>query len=141
MRRSIFLTVAFAALLLVISVLALAVWRNATRTQARVAALHSAHFEAGSALDSLRANVYLTGILTRDSLFDADPSHAYQYAGQFADIRSATTNSFRVLAASTQNGMESSALERLQRQVVAYLEPTRIVLNWTPVEKAARRAE
>ena len=141
MRRSVFLSAAFAALMVVISALAIAVWRNATNSQAQVAALHNTHFEAGSALASLRANVYLTGILTRDYLFDIDPSHAHQYTGQFAEIRSGTTDSFRILEASTQNGVESSALERLRREVDAYLDTTRIALDWSPEEKAARRAE
>jgi signal transduction histidine kinase len=141
MRRSMFLTAAFAGLMVVISALAIAVWRNATDTQARVAALHNAHFEAGNALASLRANVYLTGILTRDYLFDIDPGHPRQYIAQFADIRIATTDSFRTLAASTQNDVESSALDHLRREVDAYLDTTRIALDWTPEEKTARRAE
>lgn len=141
MRRSMFLTAAFAGLMVVISALAVAVWRNATDTQARVAALHNAHFEAGSALASLRANVYLTGILTRDYLFDIDPGHPRQYTAQFADIRIATADSFRILAASAQNDVESSALDHLRREVDAYLDTTRIALDWTPEEKANRRAE
>ncbi len=141
MRRSMFLTVAFAGLMVVISALAVAVWRNATDAQARVAALHNAHFEAGNALASLRANVYLTGILTRDYLFDIDPGRPRQYTAQFADIRIATADSFRILAASTQNDVESSALDHLRREVEAYLDTTRIALDWTPEEKTARRAE
>jgi signal transduction histidine kinase len=37
--------------------------------------------------------------------------------------------------------VESSALERLHGEVNAYLDAVRIVLDWTPLEKAARRAE
>ena len=82
-RRSILLSVAFAGLLLIIGASAFAIWRNATAAQLRVAALHNAHLEAGNALAALRANVYLTAILTRDYLLDADPNHARQYADQF----------------------------------------------------------
>ena len=101
-RRSVLLTVAFAGLLLIIGGSALAIWWNSTAAQARVAALHNAHLEAGNALAAIRANVYLTGILTRDYLLDPDPSHARQYADQFLNIRSSTEDSFRILEASAQ---------------------------------------
>ena len=140
-RRSILLTVAFAGLLLIIDASAFAIWRNATTAQLRVAALHKAHLEAGNALASIRANVYLTGILTRDYLLDADPSHAQQYADQFLKIRIGTDDNFRVLTASAQSDQEKMALERLRLEVATHLDPTRIVLDWTLAEKNARRAE
>ena len=130
-RRSILLGVAFAALLLIIGASAFAIWRNATAAQLRVAALHSAHLEAGNALATVRANVYLTGILTRDYLLDADPKHAPQYADQFLKIRMGTDDSFRVLAASAQSDQEKAALERLRLEVETQLDPTRIILDLT----------
>lgn len=139
-RRSILLTVAFAGLLLIIGGSAFANWRNSTAAQARVAALHSAHLEAGNALASIRANVYLTGILTRDYLLDPDPAHTAQYASQFMTIRRGTDDSFRVLETSARSAEEKTALDRLRREEDAYLDPTRIILNWTPEEKSARRA-
>jgi len=140
-RRSIVLGVAFASLLLIIGASAFAIWRNATAAQLRVAALHSAHLEAGNALAALRANVYLTGILTRDYLLDADPNHAPQYAEQFFKIRIATNDSFRVLTASAQSDQEKAALERLRLEVETHLDPARIVLNLTLAGKNPRRAE
>ncbi len=140
-RRSILLTVAFAGLLLIIGASAFAIWRNATAAQLRVAVLHNAHLEAGNALAALRANIYLTGILTRDYLLDADPNHARQYADQFLKIRMGTEDSFRVLTASAQSDQEKTALERLRLEVATHLDPTGIVLDWTLAEKNARRAE
>jgi len=138
-RKPVVLTVAFAALLLIIGASFLAIWRNATTAQARVAALHSAHLEAGSALASLRANVYLTGILTRDYLLDPDSSRANQYADQFLKIRHNTEDNFRILERNAQSGEEKTALERLQGQVDTHLDPTRIILGWAPEEKDTRR--
>src|SRR5579871_6819400 len=138
-RRSVLLTVAFAALLLIIGGSALAIRQNSTTAQVRVATLHNAHLEAGNALASIRANVYLTGILTRDYLLDPDPNHGKQYADQFLSIRSSTEDSFRILAASTQNAEERAALDHLRREVDTHLDPTRIVLDWTPEEKTVRR--
>jgi signal transduction histidine kinase len=140
-RRSILLGVAFSGLLLIIGGSAFAIWRNATAAQLRVAALHSAHLEAGNALANLRANVYLTGILTRDYLLDADPKQAPQYADQFFKIRIGTDDSFRVLAASAQSDQEKAALERLRLEVATHLDPTRIVLDLTLAGKNPRREE
>ncbi len=139
-RRSILLTLAFAGLLLIIGGSAFANWRNSTAAQARVAALHDAHLEAGTALASIRANVFLTGILTRDFLLDPDASHASQYAAQFQNIKRGTEDSFRVLETSAQNVEEKTALDRLRHEEESYLDPTRIILDWTPQEKSARRA-
>ncbi len=130
-RRSILLGVAFSGLLLIIGGSAFAIWRNATAAQLRVAALHSSHLGAGNALATLRANVYLTGILTRDYLLDADPKQAPKYADQFFKIRMDTDDSFRVLAASAQSDQEKAALERLRLEVATHLDPTRIVLDLT----------
>jgi signal transduction histidine kinase len=139
-RKSVVLTVAFAALLLIIGASSLAIWRNAITAQARVASLHSAHLEAGSALASLRANVYLTGILTRDYLLDPDSSHANQYADQFLKIRHNTEDNFRILEKTAQSAEERTALDRLRSEVDTHLDPTRIVLGWAPEEKNIRRS-
>ena len=140
-RRSVLLSVAFAALLLIIGASAFAIWRNATAAQLRVAALHNAHLESGNALSALRADVYLTAILTRDYLLDADPNHARQYADQFVKVRISTEDSFHILTASALGDREKAALERLRLEVETYLDPTRIALDLTLAEKNARRAE
>jgi signal transduction histidine kinase len=141
MRRSVLLAFAFASLLLIIGGAAIAIWRGAESARQEVSALHRAHFEAGDALASIRANVYLSGILTRDYLLDPDPSHAARYADQFDGIRKSTERSFRALPASGQSPAESAAVARLQRELNSYWDPTNIVLNWTPEQKNARRWE
>lgn len=132
---------AFASLLLIIGGSALAIWRGASKAQAEVAALHEGHLKAGDALASIRANVFLSGILTRDYLLDPDTSHAARYAGQFSEIRSKTLSSFRTLAAPGQSKDEIEALERLRKEVDSYWDPTKIALDWTPSQKQIRRAE
>ena len=138
-RRSILLAVAFSSLLLIIGGSAFAIWRNATAAQLRVATLHSSHLAAGSALATIRANVYLTGILTRDYLLGADPKQASKYADQFLKIRMGTDDSFRVLASSAQSDQEKAALERLRFEVATHLDPTRSGLDLAG--KSPRRAE
>jgi hypothetical protein len=139
-RRSLLLAFAFAALLLIIGGAAFAIWSGAENASREVATLHTAHMTAGDALASIRANVLLSAILTRDYLLDPDPAHAAHYADQFDEIRSETESSFRTLSAAVQSGKERNALDRLHREVAAYWDPTKIVLDWTPEQKNARRA-
>jgi len=140
-RRSMVLGGAFAALLLLIGISAFAIWRNATTAQDRVEALHNADLEAVNALASIRANVFLIGILTRDYLLDPDPLRAPQYDRQFESIRANIAASFRLLDGATHDDQERSALDRLRRGVDAYWDPTALVLDWTVEQKNARRAD
>jgi signal transduction histidine kinase len=139
-RRSILLALAFASLLLITGGAAFEVWRGAGNAQREVAALHQSHLEAGDALASIRANVFLSGILTRDYLLDTDPSHDARYARQFEDIRSSTETSFLRLAESESNQPEKAAIEKLRLEVNSYWDPTLIALDWSPEEKVARRS-
>jgi hypothetical protein len=139
-RKSILLVSAFAGLLLVLAASAFAVWRKATDAQERVANLHSAHVQAGAALGAIRANVYLTGILTRDFLLDSDPFYAQQYIDQFASIRKKTEESFRSLESSIQDNEQGLALTQLRTQLSAYWDPTELALDWSPEEKRAQRS-
>ena len=141
MRRSNLLAFAFAGLLLIIGGASFAIWNGAENAQQRVAALHKAHLEAGNALASIRANVFLGGILTRDRLLDPDPSHAPRYADRFRDIENDTQGRFAALAASDQSVTERATLDRMHREINGYWDSTRTVLNWTPQEKNARLAQ
>jgi signal transduction histidine kinase len=140
-RRSILLAGALAGLLLVIGVSAFAVWWNARNSQQRVAALQSAHMQAGVALSAIRANVYLNAILTRDYLLDRDPSHAQQYIDQFTAIQADTEQSFRALEASGLDDAQRRALNHLRQELSAYWDPTEVVLDWSPEEKRTQRTQ
>jgi signal transduction histidine kinase len=140
MRRSVLLAFAFASLLLLIGGASLAIWRGAENARQQVADLHASHLKEGDALASIRANVFLSGILTRDYLLDPDPAHSAHYAAQFRDIRSSTERSFAVLAAQAQSAEAIAALDRLHNEVNNYWDPTKLVLDWTPEQKNARRA-
>lgn len=141
MRRSVLLAFALASLLLLIGGASLAIWRGAENAREKVADLHASHLKESNALASIRANVFLSGILTRDYLLDPDPAHADYYAAQFRDIRTGTERSFAVLAAQSQSSEARGALDRLHSEVTNYWDPTKLVLNWTPEEKNARRSQ
>ena len=138
-RKPMLLGSAFAALLLVIGISCFAVWRSATLAQQRVAALHDAHTQAGAALSAIRANVYLTAVLTRDYLLDQDPSRAPQYIEQFTSIRNDTERSFRLLQSTAGDEQQRQALAKLSAEVNSYWDPTETALDWTPEEKRAQR--
>ena len=97
--------------------------------------------QAGVALAAIRANVYLNAILTRDYLLDSDSSHAQQYIDQFDRIQANTEKSFRTLEALGLDDEQKVALNQLRKELTAYWDPTEVVLDWSPEEKRAQRAE
>jgi signal transduction histidine kinase len=136
-RRSTFLAVAFVALLLVIGVSTFAVGRSARRAQDRVTALNKSRMESDDALDTLRDNVYLIGIIARDYLLDNDPADAQQYVTQFNTVRSDTETSFQVLASSKEADLPQESLSQLRQEFGAYSDITAVVLGWTPEQRRA----
>jgi signal transduction histidine kinase len=140
-RRSILLAAALAALLLVTGVSAFAIWWTAKNSQDHVGSLQNAHMRAGVALGAIRSNVYLNAILTRDYLLDSDWSHARQYIDQFNRIQANTDESFNTLETLGLDNEQRTALGRLRRELAEYWDPTEVVLDWSPEEKRAQRAE
>jgi signal transduction histidine kinase len=137
--RSILLAAALAALLLLISGSAFAIWWSARSTQEQVSALQKSHMEAGLALAAIRANVYLSTILTRDYLLDSDASHAVDYVNQFESIQSKTEQSFRTLESVGLDDTQKKALSRLRTELNAYWDPTEVILDWSPEERRVQR--
>src|SRR5262252_4987190 len=105
-RRSTLLAAAFASLLLVIGGAAIAIGRGAGKAQLEVARLQNIHFDEENDLAAIRANVFLIGILTRDSLLDPDVSHAARYIEQFRAVRTATERSLASLESIAQRNAE-----------------------------------
>ncbi|MES1262453.1 MAG: ATP-binding protein [Acidobacteriota bacterium] len=141
MRRSIILPFGLTALLIIVAISSFSVWRNARNAQTRIAALHEGHTRAGDALNTIRANVYLIGVLTRDYLLDQDPARTHALVEDLNRIREATEEKFRELESSAQDNGQRLALKKLRSEFEAYWDPTEITLDWTPAEKRAQRAE
>lgn len=135
------LAVALAALLLVIGVSAFAEWRSARNTQDRVLSLHDAHMQADDALDAVRSNVYLIGILTRDYLLDEASDSSGQYLRQFDMIRSETETIFEHLKYSVPEKAQQTALELLRDEFRGYGDVTKSILAWSSEEKRSRGAD
>src|SRR6185437_10677200 len=96
---------------------------------------------AATVLSSIRANVYLIGILTRDYLLDQDPTQAARLVDQLNKIRANTEEEFRELQSTGQDDEQRAALKKLRAGFEPYWDPTEIALDWTPAEKRAKRAE
>ncbi len=135
-RRSTFLAAAFVGLLLVLGAATFAVSQSARIGQGRVTALNKARTESDDALDTIRTNVYLLGILTRDYLLDTDPAGVHQYVTQFNAIRSETEKSFQALVSSEDQGLSTEA-GQLRREFGAYSDITATVLRWSAEQKRA----
>jgi signal transduction histidine kinase len=135
--KSLLLGVAFGALLVVLALSAIAVWRSATIAQNHVAELHAASTKATTALSAIRSDIYLTAILTRDYLLDPDRSGVPQYMRQFEEIQSDIQKGFSVLESTIQDEQQRRALSRLREELNAYVSPTETALDWTPQEKSA----
>jgi CHASE3 domain sensor protein len=139
-RRSVLLAAAFAALLVVIGVSATAVWWNARTAQEMSNELHNAHMRVDAALASIRSDIYLTGILTRDYLLDTDSDEIPDYTEQFRSIQRDTERNFDILKGSPQVEEHRVALAGLHREIqLQYWNPTIEALGWTPAEKEANR--
>ncbi len=138
--KSVLLTAALAALLLLLSASALISWRTARYAQDNVTALHAAHLKVNAELSAIRANVYLNAILTRDYLLDGDPAHIEQYVSQFEQIREKTQTSLHGLETSAPDEVRRRAVQHLRAELDAYWDPTELALDWTPEEKRVRGA-
>jgi signal transduction histidine kinase len=134
-RRSLFLTTAFAALLLVMGVSTLLVGRNARNAQSRVTELTEARMRTDDDLDAIRNNVYQIGIITRDYLLDPDPASANQYFEQFGMVRADTEKSFDNLSSAGIGDVPPVGLQDLRREFGAYSDLSAVVLNWSPEQK------
>lgn len=140
-RTSLLMAVGFAALLLVIAVSSFVVWRNFTASQRRATESYNAHLQSQAALDTLRANVYLIGILTRDYLLDPNPTSANLYLQQFVSVKEQTEASFQVLESFAHTDAERTALGLLRQEIAQNYDPAGIILSWSPGEMEQRRAE
>jgi signal transduction histidine kinase len=137
--KSVLLGAAFTSLVVIIGASAIAIWRNATASQDRIAALQASHTSAAAALMSIRSTVYLNGILVRDYLLDADPQHLQSYVDQFGDISSKLDASFRTLEALGGDAEQRQALARFRDELGTHFDPTEVMLDWSPAEKQAQR--
>ena len=134
-KTSSLLTLSFIALLALIGVTTFAAGYSARQAQVRVNALNEARMQSDDDLDTLRANVYLLGILTRDYLLEPDTRNAQQYLARYEEIRSSTDKSFDALAELKDTELPNSTLTDLRQRFDSYSDTTAALLKWSLGEK------
>lgn len=140
-HRSLYLLVAFTALLIISTLSGLAVWNNAREAQARIAILHERELGSQDALDDLRSSVYLTAILTRDALLDPGPDQVPEYLNQLSSIRNTARGTLQTLAHSTPDGFQSATISRLEEALETYWTTTEVMLRPSPENKPVQTLE
>jgi signal transduction histidine kinase len=128
-------------LVLVIAVTGAASWRKGSELMHQVASVHATHKKAGDALQTIRENVYVMSILTRDYLMDPDPLNAQGYIDQYRSILVETDRAFSDLHATGLDTSQRAAVERLRKELGDHWDPAEIVLDMSPEQRVLRRAQ
>ncbi|MDX2150269.1 MAG: sensor histidine kinase [Bryobacteraceae bacterium] len=96
------------------------------------------HREVARALESLRSNIYLAGLLKRDFLLDPTSAQTVNYGQQFAEIQESSEESLATMERGLGPG-QSEAVGRLRVEVSAFLTPLREALDWDPIKVPSLR--
>ena len=137
-RRSLFLVLAFAALLAICGGAAWAVWNDTREAQANAAVLHERDLAVHDALSQIRADVYLTAILARDALLE-DFAAPTEYRKQFEDIQTHSRAAMQVLHDRLEGEELEAAKSQLDSQLKAYADATEELLAWSPQQRIEER--
>ena len=138
-RRAIFMTASLAALLIVASVSAAAVWRNIRQAQDRTALLHEREIRIQSVLNDIRSSVYLGAILSRDALLE-DVRHDPEISlAQLAPIVTESKQSIRILQELVPEGTLAPTLRQLDLELDEYWKSTRALLASNEADRKAGR--
>ena len=139
LRRSTLLAAAFAALLVISAVAALAVWRNTRTAQAEAASLYQQEFAVQTALADLRSGVYLSAILVRDLLLE--PGDPADRNTQFEEIGVRIRRGLSVLNEVLKTSDARLSLARLTSELESYNKSTEDILKLSRADQAQRRSD
>ena len=140
-RKSLILAAAFGTLVLVIALSGAAAWRKGTQLMHQVASVHATHKTAGDALQTIRENVYLMSVLTRDYLMDPDPLNAQEYIDQYRNDSQSKQISGISISCHRPRYVSAAAVERLRKELEDHWDPAEIVLDLSPEQRVLRRAQ
>jgi signal transduction histidine kinase len=132
------LTLAFALLLVLIVAAAAVTLKKSFTIFELVAQTHDAHSEVADALQHLRSDLYLAGILKRDFLLDRNPEEAPSYGEQFAAIQTSADQNLAIIEKGLGRHQRES-VRRLRSEVTAYMRPLKEALDWDPILAPALR--
>jgi signal transduction histidine kinase len=118
---------AFGSLLLISSLAAWAVWRNAADAQAQALQLRQRELAVQQALESVRSSVFQTAILTRDFLINPRSDRNGGFTRQFQAFEKQADVGFATLDRNAGDSYRLT-LRRLREEVNAYWSITRDIL-------------
>ena len=125
------LTLAFVLLLVLIVAAAALTLTKSVAIFDLLAQTHEAHDDITEALQRLRSDLYLAGILKRDFLLDRDTEQAATYGPQFAEIQASAEQNLKYIESSLGR-QQPAAVQRLRSEVTAYMRPLKEALDWDP---------
>src|SRR4030042_1984941 len=129
------LAMGFGALLILIGVTSLTIFRRAEQVYSEVSGIHDEHLRVSEILSGIHTQVLRTGILRRDFLIDPDPSNDPQHKKDLFELRAAMDDSLPRLAASLGPD-EGPAVRRLRLELDSYWRQFDVVFEWNPQQKA-----
>jgi signal transduction histidine kinase len=135
-RTSVVLLLGFGTLLLLIALLGVGAMRRTNRMYQQMIAAQEVYDETDRVVRGLPADIYLAGLVVRDYILDPSPSAAPGYKDQLAKEQQAIERHLARLGALTT--VQRETVERLQRQIQAYVDSLDPMLRWSPEEKVAR---
>jgi signal transduction histidine kinase len=135
-RTQAILVVAFGIVLVLTGLAGWLALRQIDELHRTMSAAHEFFQRSDRALNDVRADIHLSGVLFRDFLLD--PSHltAGLHREQLAALRSSIDRKLSELEAGLAEE-ERSAVARLRGEVRAYWESREPLFEWSPREKAA----
>jgi hypothetical protein len=99
---------------------------------------HDKYDRVAEALQRLRSDLYLAGIMKRDFLLERDPEEAASYGEQFAKIQASADNNLAVIEEGL-GGQQFRTIVQLRSEVRAYMRPLKEALDWDPILAAPLR--
>jgi signal transduction histidine kinase len=133
------LTLAFAVLLVLIVTATAITLTKSFAIFELLAQTHDAHNDVAEALQHLRSDLYLGGILKRDFLLDRNAQEAASYGEQFAAIQASADQNLAIIERSLGR-QQPQTVRQLRSEVTAYMRPLKEALDWDPIAAPALRS-
>jgi hypothetical protein len=93
---------------------------------------HEKHDQVAEALQRLRSDLYLAGIMKRDFLLERSPEQAASYGEQFTRLQASAERSLSVVQMGLGND-QAQTVGQLRSEVTAYMRPLKEALDWDPI--------
>jgi signal transduction histidine kinase len=135
-RPLIILALAFGALIVLIGLLGFGALRRSRAMHQEMLDRHARFLESEALLRDVPSDLYLTGLLIRDSLLDRSFLMTPYYRKEILEIRASLDERLNAVSRSIE-GAELEKVQELREEVVRYWDSIDPILDWTPRQKTA----